>query len=91
MKKLFIVIPAYNEADNIEQLVDDWYPVVNRINRESQLVIIDDGSKDDTYKILKKLKKSHPQLTCITKPNAGHGATVLYGYHYALEHDADSS
>ena len=89
MKKLFIVIPAYNEADNIEQLVDDWYPVVNRINRESQLVIIDDGSKDDTYKILKKLKKSYPQLTCITKPNAGHGATVLYGYHYALEHDAD--
>ena len=57
MKKLFIVIPAYNEADNIEQLVDDWYPVVKRINRESQLVIIDDGSKDDTYKILKKLKK----------------------------------
>ena len=58
MKKLFIVIPAYNEADNIEQLVDDWYPVVNRINRESQLVIIDDGSKDDTYKILKKLTPS---------------------------------
>ena len=89
MKKLYIVIPAYNEADNIEQLVDDWYPVVKKINKESQLVIIDDGSKDDTYKILKKLKKSRPQLNCITKPNAGHGATVLYGYHYALDHGAD--
>ena len=89
MKKLYIVVPAYNEADNIEQLVDDWYPVVKKINKESQLVIIDDGSKDDTYKILKKLKKSRPQLNCITKPNAGHGATVLYGYHYALDHGAD--
>lgn len=89
MKKLYIVIPAYNEADNIEQLVDDWYPVVKKINKESQLIIIDDGSKDDTYKILKKLKKSRPQLNCITKPNAGHGATVLYGYHYALDHGAD--
>lgn len=89
MKKLFIVIPAYNEADNIEQLVDDWYPVVKKINKESQLVIIDDGSKDDTFKILKKLKKGRPQLTCVTKPNAGHGATVLYGYHYALDHGAD--
>ena len=28
-------------------------------------------------------------MNCITKPNAGHGATVLYGYHYALDHGAD--
>jgi glycosyltransferase involved in cell wall biosynthesis len=32
---------------------------------------------------------SRPLLCPITKPNSGHGATVLYGYHYALDHGAD--
>lgn len=34
------------------------------------------------------MAKSRPLLTPITKPNSGHGATVLYGYHYALKHKA---
>ena len=47
MDKLFIVIPAYNEEENIRQVVEDWYPVVEKHNGggESRLVIIDDGSK----------------------------------------------
>jgi len=91
---LYIVIPAYNEQENIESVVNDWYPVVESINKKSnneksRLVIIDDGSKDDTYKILKKLAKTRPYLEPITKENAGHGATVLYGYRHAIKKKAD--
>lgn len=91
MEKLYIVIPAYNEEENIRDVIDDWYPIVEKYNGggESRLVIINDGSKDHTYEIMCEYAKARPLFTPITKPNGGHGATVLYGYHYALEHGAD--
>ena len=91
MEKLYSVIPAYNESENIENLVSDWYPVVEKHNGngESRLVVIDDGSKDNTYELLCKLAQGRPLLQPITKPNGGHGATVLYGYRYAIENGAD--
>lgn len=89
MSKLYIVIPAYNEEANIKNVIKDWYPVVEKVGNDSRLVIIDDGSKDGTYDILKEEAKNLPALKAITKPNGGHGATVLYGYHYALSEGAD--
>lgn len=89
MDKLYIVIPAYNEEANIKAVIDDWYPVVEKTGSESRLVIIDDGSKDNTYKIMQEYAKDRPQFTPLTKPNGGHGATVLYGYRYAVENGAD--
>lgn len=89
MDKLYIVIPAYNEEENIEDVIKDWYPVVEQTGPDSRLVIIDDGSKDSTYEIMKKLAENLPQFEPVTKPNAGHGATVLYGYNYALSAGAD--
>ncbi len=87
--RLFIVIPAYNEQDNIKQVVTEWYPIVEKHGNDSRLVVIDDGSTDDTFAILRKMTQSMPQLTALTKPNGGHGATVMYGYKYALDNGAD--
>lgn len=91
MDKLFIVIPAYNEKDNIENTINDWYPIVEKYNGngESRLVVINDGSKDNTYEILCNLAKTRPFLLPQTKENGGHGSTVLYGYRFAIEHNAD--
>ncbi len=89
MEKLYIVIPAYNEEENIEQVVRDWYPVVEKIGGESRLVVIDDGSRDSTYAKMQKLAEELPMFEPVTKQNQGHGATVLYGYHHALEAGAD--
>lgn len=91
MDKLYIIIPAYNEEENIEQVVNDWYPIIEKYNGngESRLVIIDDGSKDSTFKKMQELVRDRPLFSPITKSNAGHGATVLYGYNYALENNAD--
>jgi glycosyltransferase involved in cell wall biosynthesis len=88
---LYMVIPAYNESANIAQLVDDWYPVIEAHDGggRSRMVIIDDGSKDDTFAILEKLAESRPLLKPLTKPNSGHGATILYGYKYAIKEGAD--
>ena len=86
---LYAVIPAYNEEENIQKVVEDWYPVIEKCGSDSRLVIIDDGSKDNTYALLKECAKTRPQMIALTKENSGHGATVLYGYRYAIEHGAD--
>lgn len=89
MDKLYIVIPAYNEEETVLTVINDWYPIVEKIGNGSKLVIIDDGSKDATYSIMLEAAKTKPAFEPITKPNGGHGATVLYGYHYAIEQGAD--
>ena len=89
MDTLYMVIPAYNEEANIETVARQWHQVLVKTGPKSRLLIIDDGSKDRTYEILLSLKEELPQLLPLSKPNAGHGATLLYGYQYALNHGAD--
>lgn len=89
MDRLYIVIPAYNEEANVKNVIRDWYPVVEKVGNGSKLVIIDDGSKDSTFRIMQEEAKQLPAFEPITKPNGGHGATVLYGYHYAITSGAD--
>ena len=87
--RLYIVIPAYNEEENIRQVVADWYPVVDLRSGDSRLVIVNDGSRDNTLRVLKELMSEHPKLTVLDKENGGHGSTILFGYRYALEQGAD--
>jgi glycosyltransferase involved in cell wall biosynthesis len=91
MDSLYIIIPAYNEKENIERCVADWYPIVENHNDEgkSRLVVINDGSKDNTYDMLCSMKDEYPLLVPLTKENGGHGSTVLFGYRYAIENRAD--
>ncbi len=89
MENLYIIIPAYNEEETIETVAREWHQVVQSISADSRLVIINDGSKDRTYDLLCQLQSELPQLIALTKDNSGHGATLLYGYHYTLEHKAD--
>lgn len=91
MEKLYIVIPVYNEEANIKKVIEEWYPIIEKYNGngESRFVLIDDGSKDNTYSIIKECAQKYPLIKAITKPNEGHGATVLYGYQYAIENGAD--
>ena len=89
MDKLYIIIPAYNEEENIENVAKEWHEVVNKIGNNSKLVIINDGSKDSTFSKLKELEKTLPNLIALNKKNGGHGDTVLFGYKYALDNNAD--
>ena len=89
MGKLYIVIPAYNERENIRSVIEQWYSVVEEVGNESRLLIVNDGSKDDTYGIMQECAKGLPQFIPLTKENGGHGAAVLYGYQYAIENGAD--
>ena len=88
---LYMVIPIYNEEANIKEVIESWYPVIaeHNGNGKSKLLLIDDGSKDKSLQIIRRYEKDYPLIKAMTKPNEGHGATVLYGYKYALEEGAD--
>lgn len=89
MDRIYFVMPAYNEAENIEQVIRQWYPIVEKSGTECRLIIANDGSKDQTFEIMNKLKNKYPQFVPLNKKNSGHGATVLYLYRYAIENNAD--
>ncbi len=92
MDKIYFVLPAYNEEANIEDVIAQWHPVCEQINaedNEAHLVIANDGSKDKTFAIMQNLQSKYPLIEPLDKPNSGHGATVLYLYRYAIEHNAD--
>lgn len=92
MSKIYFVMPAYNEAENIEETIKQWYPVVEKLSQEGvepKLVIANDGSKDNTFAIMQGLKEKYPLFEPLDKPNSGHGATVLYLYRYAIGKGAD--
>jgi glycosyltransferase involved in cell wall biosynthesis len=88
---VYFVLPAYNEEANIEDVIRQWHPVCEKINadgHDARLIIANDGSKDNTFAIMKQLHSKYPFFTPLDKPNSGHGATVLYLYRYAIENGA---
>ena len=86
---IYFVLPAYNEAENIESTIAQWYPVVEKVGPDSRLVIANDGSKDNTFEIMNSLKQKYPQFIPLDKKNSGHGPTVIYLYNYAISNGAD--
>lgn len=87
--KLYIVMPAYNEEVNISETIRNWHAVVKKIGENCRLVIFNDGSKDNTLKIMLDLKKKYKQFIPIDKPNSGHGATCIYAYNYCIDEGVD--
>lgn len=85
---LYIVMPAYNEAANIANVVDAWYPKLALANEDSRLVISDGGSKDDTVELLRELQSKYPKLEVIEKPGTDHGTKVIFLYKYAISKGA---
>jgi len=88
-EKLFIVMPAYNEAENIASVIAEWYPILDNGNEDSRLVVADGGSKDNTLTLLYELQNKYPKLVVFSKPGTDHGTKVIFLYHYAFQQGAD--
>jgi dolichol-phosphate mannosyltransferase len=76
---LAVVMPVYNEAAVIEDVVEAWLSELERLGIRSELHVYNDGSTDGTLKRLRGLP-ARPGLVIHDKPNSGHGATVLQAY-----------
>lgn len=78
-KLLSVIMPCYNEKETIKKIVSEVLSV-DIGKTKIELIIVDDGSKDGTRDILKKLEKSHPEISLIfQKVNQGKGAALKRG------------
>lgn len=77
---LSVIVPAYNEASNLQVLIPEWTRFCSENN--FKLIVIDDGSIDSTKEVLKGFK--HPNLEVIHhKVNRGYGAALKTGIMHA--------
>ena len=84
--KIFIIIPTYNEKENIERLSKEIFSL--HIN-DLKIVIVDDNSPDGTGKKMKELENLYP-IAVIQRPKKmGLGSAYIKGFKYALENGAD--
>jgi dolichol-phosphate mannosyltransferase len=76
-----IVIPAFNEADIIEATLYEWYDEVIARIPGSEMIVVDDCSKDATGAILDKMARALPRLRVVRPAhNGGHGKALRLGF-----------
>lgn len=81
---LSIVVPVYNEEDNIHPLFEKIQAVCETIGDTYEVLFVDDGSNDATFAVLSELSKRVPQLVVIRfKENAGQTAAMAAGFEFA--------
>lgn len=81
---LSIVVPVYNEEDNIHPLFEKIQTVCETIGDTYEVLFVDDGSSDATFAVLSKLRKRVPQVVVIRfKENAGQTAAMAAGFEFA--------
>jgi len=82
--ELSVVIPVYNEEENVEPLVGEIEAALSALGKSYEIVIVDDGSKDGTFLKLKQLHERLKQLKVIgLKRNFGQTAALAAGLAHA--------
>ncbi len=85
--KSLVIVPTYNEADNIRQLV----PRVLEQDSGVEMLVVDDNSTDGTGTIVDEMRETEPRLHILHRPRKmGLGTAYVDGFRYALERDYDA-
>jgi glycosyltransferase involved in cell wall biosynthesis len=82
--ELSVVIPVYNEEENVEPLICEINGVLAVLAKTCEIVAVDDGSRDDTFAALRRLQCKDPHLKVVRlKRNFGQTAALAAGLAYA--------
>jgi glycosyltransferase involved in cell wall biosynthesis len=81
---LSVVIPVYNEAANLEPLYQELTETLGAWGRPYELLLVDDGSRDGSFEILKRIQAADPRVVVIQfRRNFGQTAAFAAGFAYA--------
>jgi glycosyltransferase involved in cell wall biosynthesis len=81
LKNLSIILPAYNEQDNISNTVEKVFAVIPRFVEKFEVIVANDGSTDNTASCLEALTHKYTNLKVIThQANQGYGAALKSGF-----------
>jgi glycosyltransferase involved in cell wall biosynthesis len=97
LKKLSVIVPAYNEAKTISTILDKINEVELLNNISKEIIVVNDCSKDDTLEVVSEYIKKHPEVNIhlySQEVNKGKGAAIHKGIElasgdYLLVQDAD--
>ena len=95
LSSLSIVLPAYNESENIIETIKESISAAQVCSLEHEIIIVDDGSKDETVSIVRSLVATNNRIRLIeNEVNRGYGTTVWRGiteakHEYVFFTDAD--
>lgn len=80
IEELSIFFPFWNEDKNIARVVKKAIPVAKKTAEKWEIIIVNDGSSDNTLKIAKELVSKNPNLRIVSHaPNRGYGAALKAG------------
>ena len=79
MKMLSVIIPAYNEEENIKRIESELVPVMKKIGERYEIIVVDDGSTDETVNEIIKMQKKHKEILLVKHgKNKGLGIASLF-------------
>ncbi len=83
--RIAVVMPAYNESECIEKVINNWTDfLIKHFPNQSKLIVVNDGSKDNTGQIISELAQKNEYLIAVTQANGGHGKAVVRAYEEAI-------
>ncbi len=82
--KVSVVVPAYNEAENIELLIGKFEEMLRKSNLKCEVIIVDDGSEDQTLQFAQQAARRRRWLKVLSHPrNRGLTAALETGFNFA--------
>jgi len=82
MSETSVILPTYNEKYNIKNIIEK----ILEVRKDLNIIVVDDNSPDGTSEIVKSLKRNHPSIHLITRPEKmGLGTAYIAGFKYAKE------
>ncbi|HNS50497.1 MAG TPA: glycosyltransferase family 2 protein [Anaerolineae bacterium] len=86
MPSISLVLPAYNEADNIEPVIAEATPALGAITDDYEIIIVDDGSRDETAAVATRSAAADAHVRLVQHTvNQGFGASVFSGFTNAVK------
>ena len=80
-REISIVIPVYNEQENLKPLITELHKVLQGIQEASEIIFVDDGSRDRSFALLKEAASRDPRIRVIRfRKNAGQTAAFDAGF-----------
>jgi len=78
--------PCYNDEATIASMVNLAFVTIDRVGADGEVIVIDDGSTDDSPHVLKELSDEHPRLRVVThERNRGYGGALRSGFASAMQ------
>ena len=85
MKKVALILPTYNERENVGTLISAIEGVFQKLSAyELWILVVDDHSPDKTAELVKSMAKNFKNIRLLSKKKEGLGAAYIYGLNYAL-------